>query len=169
MKSVFTSAVRGRLVPCIPGGAQHLVLSWVNTSVKADVLINGCCWRLHMFYVLWLNNITYKSEAKPLGVYFCMFYPVCDKTPLGLGSFRVHSFTTQRVVLSLDETVFKPVCRAQHYLLHLWVGSFPFSLSVSCAKTPPLKWYLKRRECLCVKGRVNFLKRCSSKGHDTAL
>lgn len=83
----------------------------------------------------------YKSVAKPLGDNLCMFYPVCDSTPLGFGSFKVHSFTTQRTILSLDETVIKSVCQFQRYLLHLWDCSFHFSLCISCGKTHPLKWH----------------------------
>lgn len=137
---------------------------------KLTCLLMAAAWRLHMFHALWLNSITYKSEAKPLGVYFCMFLSsVCDSTRLDFGSFKVHSFTTQRAILSLDETVIKPVYQVHLYLLHLSDRPFHFSLCISCGKTQPLIWHLKNRECLSLKGRENFLKRCSSKVCDTAL
>lgn len=54
--------------------------------------------------------VTYRSEDKTLGDSFCMFVSsVCDSILLGFGSYKAHSFPTQRAFLSLGETVIKPV------------------------------------------------------------
>lgn len=161
---MFTSAVKqSKLVPCIIfAGVQHLGVSWVNTSVKADILINVCCWIVCMGFVPWLHSITYKSEDKTLGACFSMFVSsVCDSTLLGFGSKKAHFFPTQRAFLSLGETVIKPVYWVQTYPLHHPSNgsSFHFSVCISCEKTHLLQWHLKNRKHASIKGRENFLKR----------
>lgn len=119
----------------ILAGDQHLVLSWVNTSVKADIIINGCFEvQVCFFFHDWI------CDGRTLGASICMFVSsICGSTLWGFGSYKASSFSTQRALSFLDETVIKSVCWAQMYPSHRSDGSsFHFSVCISCEKMHPL-------------------------------